>query len=559
MKTVTFGRISMVFLAVWLGLAISGCPPQTTNEGEYQGFFEEGEMPEGSPPPAEGEAPEEGEVAQEAEAPEEGDAPPQEGEGPQEGEAPEEGASAEGEGETPEAEAAADGEAPLEGQAEGEVEAPLGLAITHPRESYAPPYLLDFSFSLRDTEGNAVVRDPGDFAVEATENGEAISASETNTLLAKAANRERKCVLVLDYTESMVDAGAIAAMEDAAVDFVRSLNVDAQAALYEFHREDVEPELGLVTGFTTDKDYLEERIRAIWDEHVAGYPASTRCWDTVHTALGLFGQSISNDEQRLLLFLSDGNDESSLQTPGTIIRKAKQRGAGVYAIGFGASVNQDGITQITSECGGAYYWAEDAASLAGRFAQIRSDLDGQYTLRWASIKRGGAACTPAFALALNNVRASHAGTAFQPDALDGDVLEGVLRIPEYAIQNGRATIFIRAFYVPRHVREMAFHLSSDYVDQLEEVELAGAQDGGLCAHWIGPFTEDDGTGQGVFIGLESEDTNDLSTSIAFGGFGPIVALHFNGLPEGAKDLIESITIDNTRYRDDQQHFIIEGY
>ena len=69
--------------------------------------------------------------------------------------------------------------------------------------NYAPPYLVDFTFSLHDKDGNPILNNPVDFLVTCVENGVAISPDESPYYFARASSKQLKCFLVMDYTASM--------------------------------------------------------------------------------------------------------------------------------------------------------------------------------------------------------------------------------------------------------------------------------------------------------------------------------------------------------------------
>ena len=234
------------------------------------------------------------------------------------------------------------------------------LAAKNVTPHFYPPYLVEFDFALRDGEGSeqhAVVGNPESFALLCLEDllkdsygiddGEPISNTETAVHISKASMKQLKAMLVLDYTASMTLVGpeynadtspengvsdAVDAMEVAAkalISAIHSRSRSAQIGIYEFHQEDVifreDRESYLVHPFTTRTEDLIAAVNSIREEH-AIFSSSTICWDAVYTSLGEFEDEVNADEQRLVIIISDGNDESSARQPEEITELAKNKG-----------------------------------------------------------------------------------------------------------------------------------------------------------------------------------------------------------------------------------------
>ena len=440
---------------------------------------------------------------------------------------------------------------------------------------YSSPYLLDFTFSLRDQNNHALVVPPRDLEVTAMEDATTISKTESAFILAGAANKQLKSFLVLDYTNSMADpavngdsdkdgiSDAVEAMEQAAKGFISVLNPDAQLGVFEFHREDQDPATtGKVADFTTDKGYLQGRIDIIWADYVKWFPASSRCWDAVHAAVMEFPTTSTIDEQRFVVFLSDGRDESSTHTPGDIISAANSRNVNVYCIGFGAELNPDALENITTKTAGQYYKAESLKDLATRFEEIVLDLGGQYTLRWSTLKRSSSTFIPSFDISYKGVPASQSGPPYRPTDHAGDVLHGRLRIPDYTHginqESHSATVYLRAVYVPRYVRRIHLYVQTPYSFTASSVPSAS---GGLCGGWPAATKTAAGGEDDYWIELASSNPQNPYTAIPYGAFGNLLRFDFTGLPAGVSGgLFQLIAVDNTIYaQTGGQSFEVEGW
>ena len=380
-----------------------------------------------------------------------------------------------------------------------------GLAIANVTYAYSSPYLLDFEFSLRDmddpAEGRAVVVPPSLLTVVCKEDDQPISSSETAFLVQRGNAKQLKAYLVLDFSDSIASLGngdsdgdgisdAVDGMVAGAKEFVNQQQSEAQIGVYEFHREDVDPQR--VMGLTTDKTLLNESIDRIWEDYVQGFPASSRCWDALTAAITDLGTS-NRDEQHFVIFVSDGRDESSLNTVSNVIDEAVANGVKVYCVGFGLELETNTLVAITSQTMGRYYTATNAADLAAEFAQIGKDLNGQYLLRWATLKRSTNAFMPSFQFSYqgfdaysptNPVLLDPDNPPVVDDTTDppttnyfyitniiiapyipaehtGDVTRGALRLVADA-QLQPTAVNLRAAYVPRHIRQLRLNYRASY-------------------------------------------------------------------------------------------------
>ncbi|MCX6921750.1 MAG: putative Ig domain-containing protein, partial [Verrucomicrobia bacterium] len=131
-----------------------------------------------------------------------------------------------------------------------------GLAVTDVTHTWSKPYVLDFSFSLRDGDdpstNSPVVRPPIQLQVLCMEDGVPIG-SENPYILENADKKQFKGMLVLDYTYSMLAApGAIDAMQGAAKLLINEEPAHALFGIYEFHAEYVTPQMVTTNPATTN-------------------------------------------------------------------------------------------------------------------------------------------------------------------------------------------------------------------------------------------------------------------------------------------------------------------
>ena len=245
-----------------------------------------------------------------------------------------------------------------------------GLVITELDYAYSRPYLLDFTFSLRDGSdpnmAHVVVRSPASLGVTCLENGVPIDPLETAFVVEKGDRRQFKAYLVLDYSRSMTAmsngdtngnhiSDAIDNMESAAKEFLQQLPSAAQVGLYEFHTDWEDPTRLLRP--TSDRAALDAAIDSIWAMmQLPDASGGSRCWDALLAAVNEFGPP-DPDENRYVIFISDGNDTSSMVSSTNVIAAAQAKKVRLYCVAYGQLIDATTLGQLTTQTGGRYFRA----------------------------------------------------------------------------------------------------------------------------------------------------------------------------------------------------------
>ena len=454
------------------------------------------------------------------------------------------------------------------------------LFITDVSYTYSSPYLLDFAFSLRtDTNvstAHAVVRPPSQLQVVCLEDGQPIG-DETSVTVQPGSKKQLKTFLVLDYTFSMFAApGLIDSMQTDANALIGALPADAQFGIYEFHSDSVEPQL--VANLTSDKVALGRDIGGILTNYVQNNFAGSRVWDAVYDTLGQFLGPTNDNEQRYVVLMSDGNDDSSSDltpTNGTVldalVNMAQTNGVRLFCVGYGTNINVSALQQLAFSTGGRFFDAGNAPALDTEFARIAKDADGQYLLQWATLKRSGA-FQPAFEVTVDGVTAGF-NTAMgfltnivvvtnPPPPTTNFILTNITLIPLYSPTNygggditagvlhlaadpyaGPQIIRLTADYVPRYIREIRVNYRPNYPCV---ASLSSTGPGEILNGWS--LTEtNDGSG-GRWLTLVSASPTNLLTSIPYGAAGDLVTFQFQ-FPEKltAQKAFSSFAVDNNVY------------
>lgn len=423
------------------------------------------------------------------------------------------------------------------------------LNILNPETKYQSPYLIEFSFALRDANSEAVVAEPGQFTLSAQE-GDTPVTFLNGLHLRRAAARQLKAELLLDYSlaQQSVD-GAIAAMEDAAKNiFLPALNTDALVGVTEFHAENLAA--ARVAEFTTDRDFLRQRINSIQSEFVGGFSSFPRIFDSIVQVAEYFDEGDGDKEDRYIVLFSNGDDISSTATANDAVDACEERNIKIYTVGVGANVDELTLIDLATRTNGLYFAADTAEGLADSFERVVNDLEAQYTVRWASGQRGSAVSFfPEFTLGLGDASTTFTATErFRPSSVVGDTLQGKLFF--VASDNTQeSTVFLRAAYTPRNVSQLVLNISSPLNFTVSKVETG--QDG-LVGNWDMIITNTKATS--VRIGLSSPG----GVALPFATFGPLLRLDFEEVIDPAALPFDSVSVDNSIYANGQT-FVVEGF
>jgi alpha-tubulin suppressor-like RCC1 family protein len=460
----------------------------------------------------------------------------------------------------------------------------FGLSMTNYISTYSTPYLLDFEFTIRNDNdpsvGGPLVVAPSLLSGISMEDGETNSPTETTVTIAKASAKLIKAFLVLDYTESIASltngdsngdgiSDAVDAMVAGARDFVDQMPLDAQLGVYEFHREDEDPQR--VVNLTMNKTLLDNSIAGIWTNYVQWFPAGSRCWDALTAAINNLGPA-NPDEQHFIVFVSDGVDDSSTNTAASVITSASNNGIRLFCIGFGAELNPGTLQNIAQQTGGGYYDAAALGGITSSFDQIGKELNSRYLFRWPTLKRATnqflpswevtyqsfqfgsfvsfTAISPAPIIITNppppgstnppTITTNYPIPFYYPGSNAGPVTVGSLRLVATAVENPQAVV-LRAFYVPRYIRQINIHYRPNWPCT---PTLLNNGPGEILNGWS--LTEtNDGAG-GRWLRISSAFPQSLSNSVPFGSLGGLIHFALRDMTN-AQTAFSSFVVDNTYY------------
>jgi hypothetical protein len=91
-----------------------------------------------------------------------------------------------------------------------------------------------------------------------------------------------------------------------------------------------------------------------------------------------------SEARRVVLALTDGNDNRSQTSPEQVVRLARANGITIYTIGLGSDVRADALVRLARMTGGRYFQAPGPEALAQLYALIVRQLHSEYGLRYRS-------------------------------------------------------------------------------------------------------------------------------------------------------------------------------
>lgn len=182
--------------------------------------------------------------------------------------------------------------------------------------------------------------------------------------------------LIIDNSASMRDKRAKVAA--AALTLVRESNPGDEEFIINFNDK-----TSLVRDFTSNPAELEKSLRLI-DSN-----GQTAMRDAISVGVEHLKRAAKNDK-KVLLVVSDGEDNSSMTTLERLARDAQQSGILVYAIGLLSDANERetararaDLEAMTTATGGESFYPRDISEVDEIAKHVAHDLRNQYTLAFS--------------------------------------------------------------------------------------------------------------------------------------------------------------------------------
>jgi Ca-activated chloride channel family protein len=190
-------------------------------------------------------------------------------------------------------------------------------------------------------------------------------------------------VVMLDTSGSMT--GSISLLKNAAEQFFLRLLPEDKGRVGAFNDK-----IEMSAHFTNDRDQLITETRQL------DFGNGTRLWDAVLLSLeelrGIEGR-------RVVLVFTDGDDTESRTGYNTVVDRAREDEAMVYAIGLESnyfngqrmvrSRPDSGLRRIADETGGGYFELQKTDELAPTFTRVVQELHAQYVMGFTPTELDG--------------------------------------------------------------------------------------------------------------------------------------------------------------------------
>jgi Ca-activated chloride channel homolog len=179
--------------------------------------------------------------------------------------------------------------------------------------------------------------------------------------------------LIIDNSASMRDKKD--RVVSAALAMMKASNPDDEVFVVRFNEE---PEI--TQQFTNKLDVLEKSLRAIEPK------GETAMRDAVLLGIQHL-RSRAKRDKRVLVVITDGDDNSSVATQQRLIEAARQSNAIVYAIGLlggeppdAAARARKAIEDVTNQTGGRAWFPTDVSEIAAITPEIAHEIRNQYVI-----------------------------------------------------------------------------------------------------------------------------------------------------------------------------------
>lgn len=201
----------------------------------------------------------------------------------------------------------------------------------------------------------------------------------TEALYEVSRAKDLQVVLVLDMSQSIVEADALEDVRAGARALFDTLPREAEVALVGFSTE-----YELLTPFTDDAD----QVHSVLDDLAprSGRAGQfTNLWGAVDFATGLF--NTQTDAGKVMVVFTDGRDNVAEARLAEAIDAAAEVGASTFAIGLGADFDESGLTRLAGP--GHVSSTRDAGALVTMFRDIATQIGERLTVTYVTPKASG--------------------------------------------------------------------------------------------------------------------------------------------------------------------------
>ncbi len=176
---------------------------------------------------------------------------------------------------------------------------------------------------------------------------------------------------ILDLSGSMNDNGKLDGAKQATDAFIDTMAPNDSAALITFSDT-----VKVNQSYTHDKNVLKSAVSQLKAN------GNTAIYDAV--AQGASLQSTVQARRRIMLLMTDGDDNRSKQSLDGAIAAAKASGTPVFVVGLGSDVKKDILDKLASSTGGQAVYAASGDQLQKDFLYLSDELRREYSFQYTS-------------------------------------------------------------------------------------------------------------------------------------------------------------------------------
>lgn len=242
----------------------------------------------------------------------------------------------------------------------------IGLAIQQIDSSQFPKVRVYVSVA---DSGGVPITGLDDQAFQLVEDGKPVTSIRSQPII--DSQEPVAVVFIIDVSGSMNDAGKMDSAKQAATAFVDTMGPNDSAALISFSDT-----VKIDQGYTNDKAALKKAIAQL------AAKGDTAIYDAVSQAAVL--QGAVPQRRKVMLLMTDGDDNRSKQSLDGAISAAKASGAPLFAIGLGNDVKKDVLTRLATSTGGQAIFAATGDQLKQIFLSIGDQLRREYVIEYTS-------------------------------------------------------------------------------------------------------------------------------------------------------------------------------